>query len=435
MVSGKRCSERLAPPLLQGQPATRESRRFPPAIAMPALPARRLKRLWKTERFPPFVMARQPCKFFTEESVNTISSAVPSAVVTGYQLASGFERERKRLLEPQFTDRLSCPLAFWAKSNDRHLPLAFVGRPVRELLDTPFVELYSTPGVGPKKIASLLRLLERVSEESLPSGDESPASATSLERRAMNASAPNSTSTDVSEVVWSRWRQSVARHGLHDETLGHLARSLQQLPRTLWNVRLSSYLDLSLSEIRALRTHGAKRVAAVLAIFENLAGILEQVDANPHLSVRFRPRLVQRVESWVRLQCQSRKRPSSGEVQNEFIAPLLEQLSIDGGERHCDAARIRLQRPEAAVRALAMHNGTTRGRLYELWAEAATLVAVRWPEGQALTARLHDKLADDKADAATWRLFNAAVELWFPEAIPDCGRRAERSERSRCVAS
>lgn len=351
-----------------------------------------------------------------------------SAIVAGYQLATGFERERKRLLEPQFTDRLSNPLAFWAKSNDRHLPLAFVGRPVRELLDTPFIELYSTPGVGPKKIASLLRLLERVSQESLPtaSAPDFPGPEPRL------ASAP---SREISEVLWSHWRQSVARHGLQDETLGHLARSLQHLPRTLWNVRLSSYLDLSLAEIRALRTHGAKRVAAVLEIFENLAGILEQVDANPHLSVRFRPRLVQRVESWVQFQCQSRTPPSASEIQNEFIAAMLEQLAIDGGEQHAEVARIRLQQPETAVRILAMRKGVTRARLYELWADAAMLVTVRWPEGQALTTRLYDKLAADNVDASTRRLYDAAVGLWFPEAFADVRPSTEGSERGACAVT
>ncbi len=351
-----------------------------------------------------------------------------SAVVVDFQLASGFERERQKLLDPQFADRLAKPLAYWARPNDRHLPLAFVGRSVRELIESPFPDLYATPGVGPKKIASLLRLLERVSEELAPA--DPVATAPASEERSVNEASP---STTVSEAHWSRWRQSVGRHGLHRETLGQLARSLQHLPRALWNAQLSSYLNLSLTEVRSLRTHGAKRVAAVLEIFENLARILEQLDGNPHLSVRFRPRLVQRVETWVQQQLPLPSAPSVGEVHSEFVAPLLEQLSIDGGDQHCDVARSRLERPNLAVRTLARQKGVTRGRLYELWADAATMAAVRWPEGQSLTARLHAKLLADKMEPAAQQLFESAMGLWFPEGR-DSHPVSVRSELWHAVA-
>lgn len=350
-----------------------------------------------------------------------------SAVVVDFQLTSGFERERQKLLDAQFADRLTKPLAFWARSNDRHLPLAFMGRSVGELIDTPFQDLYATPGVGPKKIASLLRLLERVSEESVPT--DAVADDPATEERPAKEASPST----VSEAHWSRWRQSVAHHGLQRETLGQLARSLQHLPRALWNAQLASYLNLSLTEVRSLRTHGAKRVAAVLEIFENLARILEQLDANPHLSVRFRPRLVQRVESWVQQQLYSAAAPSVSEVQAEFVTPLLEQLSVDGGEQHCDVARRRLENPNLAVRTLARQKGVTRGRLYELWADAATMTSVRWPEGQALIARLRIKLLADKLDPEAQQLFDSAAALWFPEGR-DARPLSTRSELWHAVA-
>jgi hypothetical protein len=333
-----------------------------------------------------------------------------ASVAVDFQLASDFERERQKLLDLRSADQLSKPLAFWARPNDRHLPLAFIGRPVRQLVDMPFQELYATPGVGPKKIASLLRLLERASEELAPvvgvgdatTPDEQPAK-------------EGLSTTMASESHWSQWRRTVARHGLHNETFGQLARSLLYLPRALWKAPLSNYLNLSLAEVRSLSSHGAKRVAVILDIFQNLAAILEQVDANPHLSVRLQPRLVQQVESWVRQQFQSSVSPSASELHAEFAAPLLEQLSLDGGELHCDVVRSRLERPGMAIHTLARQKGVTRARLCELWADAAEVAAVRWPEGRTLTGRLRIKLLTDKIDPVAQQLLDSATGLWFPE--------------------
>ena len=75
-----------------------------------------------------------------------------------------FEAVRKTLLQAPFGDRLDKPLAYWAHPNDRRLPLAFLGRTLNELLATPFDELRSTPGVGQKKIAALVTLLERATQ-------------------------------------------------------------------------------------------------------------------------------------------------------------------------------------------------------------------------------------------------------------------------------
>src|SRR5271163_1635386 len=83
---------------------------------------------------------------------------------TDYELLSNFEAVRKTLLEKRYRDCLDKPLAFWALPTDRRLPLAFMARPLRELLTTPFDQLYATPGVGRKKIHSLVKLLQRASQ-------------------------------------------------------------------------------------------------------------------------------------------------------------------------------------------------------------------------------------------------------------------------------
>src|ERR1700683_5066548 len=77
---------------------------------------------------------------------------------------AAFEALRRSLLEQSQPQSLEKPLAFWARSGDRTLPLALMNLTIRELLDTPFEELSATRGVGAKKIGGLLQLLGRVVE-------------------------------------------------------------------------------------------------------------------------------------------------------------------------------------------------------------------------------------------------------------------------------
>src|SRR5271170_6898293 len=88
--------------------------------------------------------------------------------VEDYKIVSSFQTLRKTLLEDKFADRLEKPLAYWAMPNDRRLPLAFLGRTIKDLLETPFEELSATPGIGQKKISCLVKLLSRATKEHPP---------------------------------------------------------------------------------------------------------------------------------------------------------------------------------------------------------------------------------------------------------------------------
>src|SRR5215472_628317 len=85
-----------------------------------------------------------------------------------FQLITSFEAVRKTLLADRFADRLEKPLAYWALPNDRRLPLAFLGRTIKDLLATPFEELSATPGIGQKKISPLVKLLSRATKDHPP---------------------------------------------------------------------------------------------------------------------------------------------------------------------------------------------------------------------------------------------------------------------------
>ena len=77
------------------------------------------------------------------------------------QVIGRFESLRNILLSEAYCEHLQKPLAYWALPTDRRLPLAFLGRSLKDLLETPFAELSKTPGIGQKKICSFVRLLAR----------------------------------------------------------------------------------------------------------------------------------------------------------------------------------------------------------------------------------------------------------------------------------
>src|SRR4051794_197862 len=176
------------------------------------------------------------------------------------KLASHYETLRNTLQTEQYESRLNRPLAFWALPNDRRLPTALLGRTLRDLLNQPFPQLASTAGIGHKKLETFIKLLVRATKEdspgveikNVPGADEQPADGRDESGRF--------DPSRVSEVVWLKWRETARRHAVGPEKLGRLTPSLQSLPSVVWNTPLSFYLDLTLGQIRDLKTHGEKRV-------------------------------------------------------------------------------------------------------------------------------------------------------------------------------
>jgi hypothetical protein len=186
------------------------------------------------------------------------------------KLMSSYETVRATLLSPAFADRLDKPLAFWALPNDRRLPTAFLGRTLKDLLQTPFPLLAATAGIGRKKLGTFVKLLVRATKDDSPEPEQ-------LTEFHAEESAPI-TGTDqhgqfdptrVSEVVWARWRDTARRHGAGQEILGRIAPSLATLPTVIWTTPLSFYLDQTLIDIRQLKTHGENLVNVVLEVFHN----------------------------------------------------------------------------------------------------------------------------------------------------------------------
>ena len=227
--------------------------------------------------------------------------------------------------------------------------------------------------------------------------------------------------SSVSEVVWAQWRATVVRRGLTDEALGRFAPSLKDMTRVIWNAPLGDYTGSTLAEIRAMKTHGEKRVRAILEVFYSVHQLVSEMGHQGHLVVRIVPRLIDGVETWIGRALQTPGMPDAEEISREFISPLLEQVRTDATEQIARLAEYRLgiHGPITSVRQAARNMGLTRARVYQLLNEINDILTVRWPMGRHQVYELRDKL---RIEAARLDLppgltpFDAAVELFYPDS-------------------
>ena len=336
-------------------------------------------------------------------------------------LRSSFEELRRRLLEGNRQDCLDRPLAYWALPNDRRLPYALLHRTVGEVVRGSFDAVSSTPRIGRKKIASLLMLLHRVLEQGMAAGGIGQREAMAGAEKAGNGAFEPGL---VSESLWEQWRHTVRRHGLEQERLGRLVPSLQSLPTVIWGTPLSTYLDLSLSQLWGLKTHGRKRVRIVLDVFRSLHELLGSAARHRHLAVQLRPRFLEPLEQWVRDELGRRAIPELQELRQNLVLPLLNQIEVDAGEtvQRLAAGRLGIESPAESARQQAARMGVTRARIYQLLEMCGQVMAVRWPEGRwelALLSRKFEPLppADHRS-----RLLGDTRALMFPER-KTAGRR------------
>ena len=349
------------------------------------------------------------------------------------KLMTSFETVRDTLLSPSLADRLDKPLAYWALPSDRRLPTAFLSRTLRDLLSTPFPLLAATAGIGRKKLTTFVKLLVRATK------DEGTAPDTLDELREQE-SAPI-TGTDeagkfdparVSEVVWAKWRQTARQHAIGQELLGRLAPSLATLPTVIWTAPLNFYLDQTLAEIRALKTHGERRVNVVLEVFCNVHDMLSHIDQSGGLAVRLSPKNIAAVEDWM-AETKSRSFPPNlAEIEQNLVEPLLKQLELDVGETVCKLARGRLG---VGIKAESVRNqskslGVTRARVYQLLEECNHVMTVRWPEGRRLLDDFAFWLDENYAAADCANLLASLREMLYPlkfDAVADHLRAEARA--------
>ncbi len=342
-----------------------------------------------------------------------------------FRLMSSFESIRTTLLDERYADRLEKPLAYWALPSDRRLPLAFLGRSLGDLLTSSFDELTATPGIGHKKINSLVTLLHRATHDKSAQfssdGFSPPRAVHENGNGKSHRGDAQFHAARVSEAMWAEWKETIRRQNLEHEKLGRLAPSLAALPTVIWSTPLSFYLDRSLAEIRELKTHGEKRVNGVLEVFHTVHETLSAAQDGRHLSVRLVPKFIPPLENWIYKALEQVAPPTADELQTKLAIPLLDQVRVDAGVTVCEIAekRLGIRSEPHSVRMQARQLGVTRARVYQLLEECAQVLEARWPEGRCHLGPLATRFATESADQRAAELFAAVSELFFPTDASD----------------
>jgi len=371
-----------------------------------------------------------------------LMKTLKTASVEQLQLISRFETLRRMLLDEPYAPHLGRPLAYWALLSDRRLPLAFLGRTLRDLLDTAYSELAATPGIGQKKMRSFVKLLARVANTD-PAALPSDLALVPENGKPASPPAPEADGFDpasVSEMVWAQWRATVVEHGLGGELLGRLAPTLKNMTRVIWSVPLGAYTDKTLAEIRSTKTHGEKRVRAILEVFHGIHGAVSRMGRQDHLVVRIAPRLIDSVETWIGHVLQRPGMPGEEEISACFIHPLLKQIRRDASRQiaHLAENRLGIHAPVTSVRQAARGLGLTRARIYQLLNEINDIMTVRWPLGRHRTYELHDKFQAELENVdrgPSLEQFHAAIELFYPASRRGAAGRVKSAEKAAGEAS
>lgn len=334
-----------------------------------------------------------------------------------------YEALRELLLSKPYACHLDRPLAYWALPTDRRLPLALLGRKLSDLFAASLPDLAGTPGIGRKKMSSFVTLLERAATT-----DPADLPTLGIVRSNVPEGSANDDDdgkparfdpTNVSEAAWARWRASVVHNRLEAELLGRLAPSLQGMTRVIWNTPLGEYTGSTLAEIRAMKTHGEKRIQAILGVFFVVDALTAGMGKQDHLAMRLAPRRIDGVERWTDQTLQRRGVTSRQEIFDNYIEPLLEQIRIDLPRQVTELveSRLGIGGPSASVRQAARSMMLTRARVYQLLNEIGDVMSVRWPAGRHRSHELltlYSAKSEGRPNSPDMSQFMAAVELFYP---------------------
>ena len=334
-----------------------------------------------------------------------------AALTNQFSLMSQFDDVCDQLSADNNIDCLQKPISHWARQGDRRLPYALLRHTVCELINTPFVDLSSTPGIGPKKITSLLVLLNRALT------DRGPKTSSVVAEEAPTRSKEVFDADTVSESAWEDWRATVRRRGLENQMLGQLTPTLRDLPTVIWATMLGEYLNYTLADLHDLKTHGQKRIQTVLEVFYIVHSVFQEVGSHPKFSIVLQPSFVQSVEQWIQCELENDRIPKINDLRENLMLPLLNQIQVDGGDtvHQLASGRLGIETEPESVRSQAERLDVTRARIYQQLETCAEIMRIRWPAGRHWMAELAGKLDSLDADVSERSLFDATRWLVFPE--------------------
>jgi hypothetical protein len=185
----------------------------------------------------------------------------------------------------------------------------------------------------------------------------------------------------------------------------------------IWHTPLSFYQQRSVADIRNLKTHGEKRVRAVLEVFYAIHSLLCDLVESDSLGVRIAPKFVPPLEDWIVSALDRAAHVDEGEMREHLVRPVLHQIKVDAGDAIHGLVRSRLGEGAVrqSVRELATELGVTRARVYQLLDHCCQIMEVRWPDGARLLRRLAREMARAGADRGGLDVLSEVRGLLYPE--------------------
>ena len=220
-----------------------------------------------------------------------------TASVEELQVIGRFESLRKILHSDEYKDHLQKPLAYWALPTDRRLPLAFLGRTLEDLLNTPFSGTFRHAGNRAEKMCSFVKLLgPRGQHRSLGTShtDLSNLPRETVEARGEQLPA-NGHGFDPGDGFGGRVGPVAGKR--REPWFGRRkARSLRPQPPP-HDARHLEHAAGGVHQSHARRNprhENARRkaVRAILEVFHSVHTVVANMGTQPHLTVRLIPRLI-----------------------------------------------------------------------------------------------------------------------------------------------
>jgi hypothetical protein len=254
-------------------------------------------------------------------------------------------------------------------------------------LRRPFDSLCATPSIGVKKITALLELLARAADE--VAGGPRPTPIATTRVPALPIRSHESVLPGLSEAQWQAWRQRLRGHELSKEPLGRLVSSLRDLPRNMWRTPLSTYCDLTLTQLHDLPIHGKKRVRAILQTFQMLDVVVENLERGGNFALTPLPRFARAIQAFDARVRASAEPVTAADVGKNLCEPILQQLQIDAPAQVNEVVTILLnERGPLSFRQMARKHDMARARVRDALHEAREVLRLRWPDGAGVVQHL-----------------------------------------------
>ena len=314
------------------------------------------------------------------------------------QIISRYEGLRTVLLDRACSDHIDKPLAIWALPTDRRLPLAFLGA-------------FAARPAGDPLCGAVGHTRHRAEEDSLlceppgPGGPIRAGRAAGGGTRAGGAARPapaggngaaGGSPFDPGQRVGGGGPAGGCRRaaGVGSRTAGPLRPQLAEHDSRDLEHAAGSLYGHTLGEIRVMKTHGEKRVRAILEVFHSLHVVIANMGLREHLTVNIVPRLIEQVEQWTGHVLQTPGTPSQEEISRtssvrSWSRSAATPRSKSPPWRSTDWAF--LSRSAACDRPPARWDSTRRSRLSTAQRDQRHH-DVRWPLGRHQVYELRDKL-------------------------------------------